>query len=130
MPADFGEKGAYTRALIRSLRQAGVKFLRYHAIDACHTSRVKVVPLDFLQKTCDLDNQVNIAEVVFGGMPPFGDFIQEAAGFDASNLLRLLPDLNSLRILPYAPLSAMLLCNLHAPIHKAPSPLCCRSLLR
>lgn len=124
------EKRAHVRALLRSLRAAGVKFLRYTAVDQCNTLRLKVMPLDVLQKTCVLENQVVIAQVVFGGLPSFADYAQEASGLDPTGFLRLVPDMNSLRILPYAPKSASVVCNLQNPVTNEPSELCCRSLLQ
>lgn len=124
------EKRSYVRALLRSLKQAGVKFLRYQAVDAGNTLRVKAVPIDYLQKSLTLDNQVAIAEVVFGGLPSFGDYMQQDSGLTASRIVQLIPDINTLRILPYAPKSAAVLCSLQDPITKQPSQLCCRSLLQ
>lgn len=126
----INEKRSYVGAILRSLRQAGVKFLRFQGLDAGNAVRVKAVPLDFIQKTCDLDNQVSIAEVVFGGLPSFGDCLQEASGLDASSLLRLVPDIDTLRILPYAAKSATFLCSLRDAVTKDRSELCCRSLLQ
>ena len=132
------EKKAYILALLKSLRHAGVKFLRFQAVDATNTVRAKAVPIDRLleQSTAgnddddyDLDHQVAIAQVVFGGLPSFGDYIQEASGLDATRLVQLIPDMSTLRIPPYAPQSATVLCALQDPITRQPSELCCRTLL-
>lgn len=135
------EKNAYVRALLRTLRHASVKFLRFQAIDAGNTVRAKAVPVDYLWRIgciCTDDNhqgmplleqQVAMAQVVFGGLPTFGDYIQTASGLDASQLVHLIPDMDTLRILPYAPQSASVLCTLQDPVTRQPSDLCCRTLL-
>ena len=131
------ERKSYTRALLRSLRHAGVKFLRFQAVDPFHTVRMKAVPLDYLllhsndddnDDSSLLDHQVAMAQVVFGGLPTFGDVIQPASGLDASRLVQLVPDVGSLRILPHTTAAAVQ-CALHDPTTRQPSPLCCRSLL-
>eukprot|EP00977_Amphora_coffeiformis_P003152 scaffold586_cov155-Amphora_coffeaeformis.AAC.13 len=126
----MNERKAYIRAILRSLRHAGVKFLRFQALDAGNAVRVKAVPLAFIEKSYDLDSQVAMAEVVFGGLPSFGDYLQEASGLDASKVLRLIPDIDTLRILPYATRSATMLCTLHDSIANDHSDLCCRSFLQ
>jgi len=128
LPKD--EREVYVRAILRSLRHAGVKFLRFQSLDAGNAVRVKAVPLEFIERSCGLDSQVAMAEVVFGGLPSFGDYIQEASGLDATKVLRLIPDIGTLRVLPYATRSAIVLCTLRDTITNDHSELCCRSLLR
>ena len=75
-----------------------------------------------------------MAQVVFGGLPRFADSIQTDSGLDASQVVRLIPDISTLYILPYAchnttKQSASLLCTLHNPITQQPSEFCCRSIL-
>lgn len=130
------EKRGYIRALLRSLRHAGVKFLRFQAVDPLNTVRMKAVPLDYLLRHSNdgnddsslLDHQVAMAQVVFGGLPTFGDVIQPASGLDASRLVQLVPDVGSLRILSHTTAAAVQ-CALYDPTTRQPSPLCCRTLL-
>ena len=121
---------AVTTALLHTMQFAGVKFLRYMAVDSCNSIRCKAVPLHHLLKTKRLDNQVSIAQVCFAGLPTFGDSVNsESTGLDASKVLTILPDVGSLRILPYAPTSAVVFGSAIDPISQTVSPLCTRSLL-
>jgi glutamine synthetase len=126
-----------TKALIRTLDFAGVKFLRYQALDVANGTRCKVKPIKMLKKATltntinVLENQVCIAKVCFGGLPNFCDVPSPGCGLTAKGSLVLVPDLCTLRILPYAsPDSAMVLCNLHEMDTGKASELCTRSLLQ
>jgi ureidoacrylate peracid hydrolase len=120
---------AVTTALLHTMKFAGVQFLRYMAVDACNSIRCKAVPLHHLLKTKRLDNQISIAQVCFAGLPTFGDYMSESTGLDARKVLTILPDVGSLRILPYAPTSAVVFGSAIDPISQTVSPLCTRSLL-
>jgi glutamine synthetase len=136
-------ESAYTTALLRSLQSAGVKFLRYFAVDVCNTVRCKAVPIDHLlrnshdittmtstrTKTTTLNCQVSIAQVCFAGLPSYADNVIEGTGFDAKHVLVIQPDLFSLCILPYAPKTALVLGTLHDQSSGSLSPLCTRGLL-
>lgn len=133
----------YQAAILRSLRAAGVKFLRYAVVDAFNTIRCKTVPLPHalsllpnrtMPKSKDLpldplENPVSIAEVCFAGLPPHADSPVPESNLSARNVLTLQPDLSSLRILPYAPRTAMVMCTAHNQQTNATSPLCTRGLL-
>jgi len=132
-------------AILRSLRAAGVKFLRFAIVDAYNTIRCKTVPLPraFEQSTDrtlgrnssryggggPLDNPISIAEVCFAGLPTHADVPIPAANLSARNVLTLRPDLSSLRVLPYAPRTAMVMCTAHDQRTMELSPLCTRGLL-
>ena len=134
----------YQAAILRSLRAAGVKFLRYAAVDAFNTIRCKTVPLSYalgllpsrtLRNSKDssrgpLENLVSIAEVCFAGLPPHADVPVPESKLSACNVLTLQPDLSSLRILPYSPCTAMVMCNAHNQQTNELSPLCTRGLLQ
>jgi len=128
-------------AILRSLRAAGVNFLRYAIVDAYNTIRCKTVPLprafDLLPGRTSgnsavngpLDKNVSIAEVCFAGLPTHADVPVPAANLSARNVLTLQPDLSSLRVLPYAPRTAMVMCTAHNQRTNELSPLCTRGLL-
>ena len=118
-----------TTALLHTLQFAGVKFLRYLAVDAYNSIRCKAVPLHHLVKTNRLNHQVSIAQVCFAGLPTYGDYMSESTGLDARQILTLQPDVGSLRILPYAPTSAVVMGNAWDPTSHSISPLCTRGLL-
>ena len=131
-------------AIVRSLRAANVQFIRYAIVDAYNTIRCKSVPLDraFAQLPSrthkystgasndgPLDVPVSIAEVCFAGLPTHADVPVPAANLSACNVLTLRPDLSSLRVLPYAPRTAMVMCTAHNQRNNELSPLCTRGLL-
>lgn len=130
-------------AIMRCLRAAGVKFMRYTIVDAFNTIRCKSVPLPHamvllprrtekissVSPSPPLDDRVSIAEICFAGLPSYADVGIPASKMTASNVLPLQPDLSSLRILPYAPHTAMLMCTAHNQLTKELSPFCTRGLL-
>ena len=122
---------AYTTALLRSLRFAGVQFLRYYSVDACNNVRCKAKIVDRLLRDNEssLNNQVSIAEVCHAGLPYYADAMVDGTGMTAKNVLILQPDLNSFRILPYAPKSAAVFGNSVDQFTNEASSLCTRSLL-
>ena len=134
MTTKESQESAYTVALLRSLRYSGVKFLRYFTVDVNNNIRCKVKPVDHLSRkngtNSTLDSQVSIAEVCYGGLPYYADFMIEGTGLDARNVLKIQPDMKSFRMLPYAPKSALVMGNLLDQYSDDPSPLCTRSLLK
>ena len=132
-------------AILRSLHAAGVKFVRYTIVDAYNTIRCKSVPISHaLSKLPNrtqrysnipesshrpLDNPTYQAEICFAGLPPHADVIVPASNLTGRNVLTLQPDFSSLRILPYAPTTAMVMCTGHNQQTKELSPLCNRGLL-
>ncbi|KAL7547645.1 hypothetical protein ACHAWF_010934 [Thalassiosira exigua] len=144
-PSDYlrlNDERAYHAAILRSLRAAGVKFLRYTILDAFNTIRCKAVPLQHAMASLPsrtqskagasvspLDNPVSIAEVCFAGLPTHADVPVPSSNLSARNVLTLRPDFSSLRVLPYAPRTAMIMCTAHNQRTKELSPLCTRGLL-
>lgn len=120
---------AATTALLHTMQFAGVKFLRYMAVDAFNSIRCKAVPLHGLAKSKRLGNHVSIAQVCFAGLPTDGDYMVDSTGLDARHVLTLQPDISSLRILPYAPTSAVVMGTAWDPTTNCVSPLCTRGLL-
>lgn len=132
MSKQESEKAAHTQALLRSLHFTGVKFLRFMTVDVCNNIRAKVKPVDLLLSSSDnisLDNQVSVAEVCYGGLPFYADYMIEGTGMTAQNVLSIQPDLSSFRNLPYSPKSAVIMGNLMDQYTNEPSPLCTRGLL-
>jgi len=124
------EKRAYAEALLRTLSFANVKFVRYLALDVCNNARCKAVPTAHLRKSGSVEYQVATAKVCFAGLPSFADAMQPETGLDAQDTVVLMPDLSTLRILPYSPKSALVLGNLHDQRTGLLSDLCCRGLLQ
>ena len=90
-------------AILRSLRAAGVKFLRYTVVDAFNTIRCKTVPISHAmtklpgrtQKNSatkcrrPLDNATYQAEICFAGLPSHADIIVPASNLTGRNVLTL-----------------------------------------
>lgn len=128
---DQEEAANYSIALVRSLRFAGVKFLRYAALDICNNTRCKAVPLDLIFRAgSSLNKRVSVAKVCYGGLPSFADSMVPDSGLDGSEAVTLSPAMETLRILPYAPLSALVICNLQDSKTGGGSDVCCRGLLQ
>eukprot|EP00550_Attheya_septentrionalis_P008542 CAMPEP_0198286484 /NCGR_PEP_ID=MMETSP1449-20131203/5562_1 /TAXON_ID=420275 /ORGANISM="Attheya septentrionalis, Strain CCMP2084" /LENGTH=892 /DNA_ID=CAMNT_0043984245 /DNA_START=98 /DNA_END=2776 /DNA_ORIENTATION=- len=137
-PMAVAEGAAFS--LLRSLEYAGVEFLRYMTIDAYNSVRCKAVPLGRLlsdykksnsnQLISALNSRISIAQVCMAGLPNFADAMVNGTLLDARNVLAVHPDLGTLRILPYAPKSAVMLGTLHDNMSTGDlSPLCTRGLL-
>jgi glutamine synthetase len=120
---------ASSTALLRSLSFAKVKFLRYFTLDIGGNVRCKVIPIAFLRKCPSrLLEGVAIVKVSIGGMPSYADLILPESGLTAAGTLMLRPDLETLRVLPYSPDSAIVLGLLHED--DATCNVCCRSFLQ
>jgi len=121
-----------TTAVLRSLRAAGVEFLRYLTLDATNSIRCKAIPLQSIRPNADgylsLDKRASIAEVCFV-MPTHADAVVPSCGLSAAGVLLLRPDLGSLRVLPYAKSSAVVFGTAHNQLSGSLSPLCTRGLL-
>ena len=77
-----------------------------------------------------LDSLVSIATVCFAGLPSFGDVTLDGTGWDARGVVVLQPDWSTMRILPYAPATAMVLGTLRDVPTRLISPVCGRGLLQ
>lgn len=126
---DFDTK-PYAQALVRALSAAGVEFVRFLALDVCNMPRCKMIPLDRIRKSLQFDYQTSTASIVFAGLPSFADAGQPDSGLDAQDQVVVMPDMSTLRILPYSKSSAMVIGNLHDQQTGLLSDLCCRGLLQ
>ena len=128
------QEAAYSTALIRSLQHGGVKFLRYLTVDVCNNLRCKAIPIDYLLRNdgiiASLNCLVSVATVCYAGLPFYADSIVQDSGMDARNQITIKPDLFTLRVLPYAPKTAMVLGTLHDQYSNELSPVCTRGLLK
>ena len=122
----------YWMALLRTLQVAGVKYIRYQALDVVNSPRIKCIPITILlQKQQQKEEQhVQFASVALGGLPSFGDYMQKDSGIDARGMVVLEPDFSTFQILPYATTTGVVLGNLHDIYTGEISYLCCRSLLQ
>ena len=123
-------------ALLRVLSHAKIKFIRYFTLDIGGNVRCKVIPVDFLRKgkqngACTFLKGVAFVKVCIGGFPYYADEILADSGYTATGTVYLRPALATLRVLPYAPDSAIVFGTLHNDnILQTSSDLCCRSLLQ
>ena len=129
---DNNSESKATAAVLRSLRAAGVEFLRYLTLDATNSIRCKAIPIQSIKPNSDgclsLDKRVTIAEVSFV-MPTHADTVVPSCGVSAAGVLLLKPDLSSLRVLPYAKASGVVFGTAHSQLDGCLSPLCTRGLL-
>jgi glutamine synthetase len=123
---------AAVRALLRSLHFSGVKFLRFVSLDTSGNVRAKVRPIDSLlsQQSPSLSDQVSIAAICFAGLPYYADVMIPGTGLDAKDVCKIEPDLNSLRILPYAPKTAMVMGYILNQYNNESSEYCCKAVLQ
>ena len=127
-------ESAYTKALLRNLNQSGVKFLRYLTVDPYNTIRGKAVPIQHIlkkagNKPLSLHKKCGIADVCNGGLASYADLMVEGTGLSAANCSWIQADPASLRILPYANKTAVVMGNYHNQYTDKVSPYCTRSLL-
>jgi len=121
------EHGAL-KALTSSLYYCQVKYIRFAIVDSGGSIRCKAKPMNGIDFDSDLANLVYFAKVVSAGLPSYGDCLIAKSGLDASGSLSLKPDLASLKILPYAANSAMIMC--YQLEKNQPSNFCTRSILQ
>jgi glutamine synthetase len=136
----ISQEKMYSVALLRSLKYAGIKFLRYMIVDMCNNVRCKAVPIDHLLRedgisdgvvlSSSLDHQVSIAIASCAGVPFDQDVVVLESGIDAKQVLPVKPDLLTLRPLPYSPKTALVLGTLHDQYSGSISDLCTRGLLK
>ncbi|KAG7361714.1 glutamine synthetase [Nitzschia inconspicua] len=124
-------ESAYTKALLRSLQFQGVQFLRYVTLDPYNNIRARVVPITHVlkKKNISLHNQCSIAEICLGGLASYADVMVEGTGLTARNVLAVVADPETLRVLPYNTKSAVIIGNLHDQYTDEVSPFCSRSRL-
>ena len=118
-----------TNALLHALKVANITFLRFGCVDISNSIRTKMVPIKRLINSPSSCDQVSIAKVCVAGMPSFGDIIITETNIDAKDVLMIMPDFNSMKILPYVSGSAMVFGTLHDQRTGKLSDLCPRGLL-
>ena len=120
-------------ALLNTLQLAGVNFLRVTTVDICNSIRCKAVPIKYILSNLNSENQfakiTSLAEACLAGLPSHVDSVVSGTGLTASRVLYLQPDLNTLRVLPYAPSHAFVMASARDQQTGNVSPFCTRSLL-
>ena len=124
--------GAAVRALLRCLHFSGVRFLRFVSLDASGNIRAKVRPIESLlkQQVSSLSDQTSTAAICFAGLPYYADVMIPGTGLDAKDVCKIEPDLNSLRILPYSPKTAMVMGYVMNQYTSESSEYCCKAILQ
>ena len=123
---------AAVKALLRSLHYSGVKFLRFVSLDASGNIRAKVRPIESLLRkhVSSLNDQTSTAAICFAGLPYYADVMIPETGLDAKDVCKIEPDLNSLRILPYSPKTAMVMGYIMNQYSGESSEYCCKAVLQ
>lgn len=115
-------------ALLRALKYAKVKFIRFAALDISSSIRTKAIPISRLMNE-SIDGLVLIAKVCMAALPSYADQMIPETGIDAKDSLSFQPDFSTLRILPYSSSSAMVLGTMHDHKSGELSEFCTRGLL-
>lgn len=114
-----------TEKLVRKLRQAGVKLVRFLVTDSNSCIRSKASSLatfaDRMQSGIGIVKGTMAMNVL--------DQLQSDTGFGATGEVRMMPDLSTLRVLPYLKGSALVLCDMQE-LNGSAWSLCPRSFLK
>ena len=83
---------------VAGLKSLGIEFIRLQWVDTVNNIRYRVIPLSYFEKLLESPRpSVSITKCVFGIV-----FITMAPGFSPVGEYLYLPDMNSIRICPYA----------------------------
>ena len=127
------QESAYSTALLRSLQFSGVQFVRFLTVDACNQVRAKDKPVKYLLgngHNATFQYKGSMPPIVVAGAPFHADIMVEGSGVEAKNLVAFHPDMNTFRVLPYAPKTAVVLGTFTDQYTDEPSPLCSRTVLQ
>jgi len=122
---------AAVKATLTLLKHSKIKFVRVDTSDSAGTSRGKAMVLGRHATAHSLAAGFNMVECI-AGLPLAHDAIAPGSGLSASGILTLMPDFDTLRVLPtdLAPATAAIFGTLVDPATMAPSDLCPRQRLR
>ncbi len=95
---------------VRELAEAGVTRVRVHYSDFHGTPRAKVVPLDLLESVAEegLNFCVSVFSIDHTGVMPDGTGLRDEVNFRD---MQVIPDLSTLRVLPWEPQTALCLAD-------------------
>lgn len=111
--------------VIAACQAAGVRLVRFLYCDNGCTIRGKLVPIERLAGRMDSGQGLTVAMQAMNML----DQLQPVDGMGPVGEIRLVPDPESLVLLPYAPNSAAMMCDMYALDHK-PWGACPRSSLK
>jgi glutamine synthetase len=113
------------RRVARHAEEAGLRFVRFLWCGNDGTVRAKASSRHGLEGRIETGIGVTVAMQAMNGL----DQLQPVPGMGPVGEVRLVPDPDTFRILPYAPRSAAMLVD-HVTLDGAPAPVCQRSFLR
>ena len=111
--------------VITTANDAGVRLIRFLYCDNGGTIRGKLAHIDSLAKRLDTGIGLTVAMQAMNML----DQLQPVEGMGPVGEIRLVPDPNSFVLLPYAPHSAAMMCDM-LTLDQGPWEACPRSLLR
>jgi len=111
--------------VISTINEAGVRLIRFLYCDNGCVIRGKLIPIDSLAKRLDTGIGLTVAMQAMNML----DDLQPVEGMGPVGEIRLVPDPQSLVVLPYAPKSAAMMCDMVA-LDQQPWSACPRSFLR
>lgn len=111
--------------LVKSLKSAGVKFLRVTFCDNANIIRAKAIHLGILAKNLDYPVSITVAQQA---LPVMYDSVVKDSGIGPVGEAWLIPDWSTLKVLPYAPTHAGVIGNIYR--NGQPWSLCTRYFLQ
>lgn len=97
-PSTVQKATPLVNASIDDLNSIGIEYIRLHWVDLVNNIRYRVIPLSHFAKILDSPRpSISITKCVFGLV-----FISMAPGFSALGEYLYVPDMNTLRLCPYA----------------------------
>lgn len=89
----------YPGLTIKQLHDYGIRFIRFQFADPTNQVRYRVLPISYFEKILESPRPgITILKGILGVV-----FLQLAEGFTSSGEYLLVPDLSTLRTLPYKP---------------------------
>ena len=111
--------------LVKYLESAGVKFLRITFCDNANVIRAKAIHLGILAENLEYPMGISVAQQ---GVPVMYDTVIKTSGLSPVGEAWSKPDWSTLRVLPYAPTHARVICDLSH--NGQPWSLCPRQFLQ
>ena len=110
---------------VKSLKSAGVKFLRVAFCDNANTIRAKAIHLGILEENLEYPVSITAAQQA---LPVMYDAVVNQTGLGPVGEIWLVPDWSTLKILPYAPTHARVIADMVE--NQKPWSLCPRAFLK
>jgi glutamine synthetase len=112
--------------VLKVVKESNIELIRFLTAGNDGVIRGRVVTIDSLEGSLEAGSPGSICVPFFSAL----DLVPPGSPFGCVGELTTLPDLDTLRILPYVPNTAMLICDFRNKADLSPSELCARSALK